>query len=139
MRLILACSLALMAAPVAHAQDTEVFELKGDNAVVLDDNDMPVFLADRAFLIDLLGTEGEIFAATPGRVRISRDGEEGVWLRCADLKPLKVCGEQTNVVRRSRQRDDSRAGGVPVCPGDPRCPKKRSKQSGLGYSSLFAG
>jgi hypothetical protein len=139
MRLILACSLALIASPVAHAQEAEVFELKGDSAIVLDDNDMPVFFADRAFLVDLLGTQGEIFEVTPGRVRISRDGEEGVWLRCADLKPIKACGEQATVVSRSRQRDDARAGGVPVCPGDPRCPKRRSKQSGLGHGRLFAG
>ncbi|MCH2236472.1 MAG: hypothetical protein MK060_01165 [Blastomonas sp.] len=104
--------MALVAASIAHAQEAEVFELKGESATVLDDDDMPVFRADRAFLIGLLGTKGETFAVSQGRVHISRDGEEGVGLRCADLKPLKVCGEQATVVSRSRQLDETRGGGA---------------------------
>jgi hypothetical protein len=78
------CPLALVAASIAHAQEAMVFELKGESATVLDDDDMPVFRADRAFLIGLLGAKGETFAVSQGRVHISRNGEEcsaTIWVR----------------------------------------------------------
>ena len=125
MRLILGSLIVLGWASFACAQDAEGFELAEPTAVALDADGIPMFRADRAFLLELVGTEGRIFAAKAARVRISPDGQSEVWLRCADLKPLKACDSSATPATRAREPDGVRGGGVPNCPGDPRCPRRR--------------
>lgn len=127
MKLILGSLIAFGCASLACAQNVESFELAGPTAVAVDGDGIPMFQAGRAFLLDLVGTNGEIFASSGTRVRISADGQSEVWLNCAELKPLKACATGTNSGTKARQDNAIRGKGIPICPGDPRCPRRRQK------------
>jgi len=116
--------IAISSASIASAaDDTQSFELAGANAVAYNAQGAPLFIADQAFLLDYLGTQGQIFEVKVNKVRVSADGADEVWLRCSELKPLEGCAQQTSI----RGSGGTRAAGIPNCPGDPRCPRKGSK------------
>jgi len=64
----------------------------------------------------------QVFETREGKLRISPDGTPQVWLRCSELKDVVSCAYQP-VANAERIR----AGGIPTCSGDPRCPNKRPK------------
>ncbi|USU07924.1 hypothetical protein NF700_12640 [Sphingomonadaceae bacterium OTU29MARTA1] len=93
----------------------------------------PRFRAEQAFLLRLASNpEGRVvqYDAAHRMVRISTLQADALWLRCSELKPMRLaCGETeaTRTFPRYRTRggstvDVAASGIVPLCPGDPRCP-----------------
>lgn len=113
------------AAPASGAVET--VQLKEELAVAYGGDGIPMFKADRTFILSLAANpDGRVFKVDSSRrrVRVSAEGIAEVWLACDELQPTGSC----TAPAASRQRGSlSRGGGVPNCPGDPRCPKISSK------------
>lgn len=118
-------------------------ELVGPTAVAVDAAGRPLYSAGSHYLFTQ--------AANPARrvqewnpklqlVRINSGKAEPLWLRCADLKPMAIACSTMRIqatsdgrieigqpVGRQRSMGSDQgpfdAGGVPACPGDPRCPR----------------
>jgi hypothetical protein len=115
-------TLLAAAGAVSASEPAERVELSGPNAVAYTARGSAMFRGDLPFLLSYVETEGEIFEARDGKVRISPDGTPEVWLRCSDLQGVASCADQP-----AAEAPLTRAAGIPNCPGDPRCPKKRPK------------
>ncbi|WP_336982081.1 hypothetical protein [Altererythrobacter fulvus] len=126
MKSLLALLLLTAASSVAAAGDGETFTLSGEDATAFDGDGLPMFRAGQPFLLDYLGTQGQVFEVKAGKVRISPDGTSQVWLQCSELKPLSGCSQEAATANQ-RSRSGTRGAGIPNCPGDPRCPRKGSK------------
>lgn len=112
--------LAVSTASIASAAcDEHFFQVTGANATAYDSKGTALFRGDQEFLIEYVGTQGQVYEIKGNRARISQDGKDQVWLRCSELEPLTGCSKAT-----SMRGDDTRGAGVPNCPGDPRCPRR---------------
>lgn len=146
-RRIALAAFAAILATAAHAADPIVqfntgpvqrYELLRDKVIVYGDDGRPRFAATAAFLATASGPGGPRLWAwdqTAKRVRISADGP-GMWLACADLAAMPlVCAARVHIgadggiivdqptTRRGRPQATPEMFGLPLCPGDPRCPQ----------------
>lgn len=102
--------------------------LAGETAVAFDTDGVPLVRASREYLLMWAeNSAGQIYEIDnqQQRVRITPDARDALWLSCADLVQ-PVCGSpQPNQNRTLPNPDDYPAdrGALPLCPGDPRCPK----------------
>lgn len=94
----------------------------------------PLFRANLDYILSAAdNSSGKIFATDPSlrRVRVSRDGTDEYWLSCDQLEPIvTACPTQAPPTAATATRPRSaavRGGGIPNCPGDPRCPRLPSK------------
>jgi len=122
----------------------QVAELAGDRATLFDDSGKAVLQGSSDFVRRYAGSkDGTVLEwdLEYDRVRISPAGAKGAWLSCADLKPMTVAcstrleagaGGVLTIKRRgdgsggrgiAEDAGKSPAGALPMCPGDPRCPK----------------
>ena len=122
----------MAAAPCLPGKDGTV-QLKEAAAVAYGEGGIPLFKADRAFILSFAeNPEGKVFQvdSTRRRVRVSSQDKAEVWLSCDELQTLASCtqesGSEATTPAKPRSRV-TRGGGVPNCPGDPRCPKLGSK------------
>lgn len=135
LRMILVASVLGMAGPVVAADVAETVQLKESTAVAYGPGGIPLFRAERDFILAYAGNaDGRIFETSQvnGRVRISADGQSDVWLSCDELAAETVSCVGAGVGRPAAaaapsSRRKVRGGGVPNCPGDVRCPKIGSK------------
>ena len=124
---------ALAAAPCLRPGETEIVQLKEKDAVAYGEGGVPMFNADRDFTLAFAGNpEGRVFEfdKVKRRVRISADSSSQVWLACDDLQPTASCVEMAEAATAgptTPRKRLARGGGIPNCPGDPRCPKLGSK------------
>lgn len=134
LRMILAASALAMAGPVIAAGTVETVQLKESTAVAYGPGGIPLFRAERDFILSYAGSaDGRIIETNQvnGRVRISADGQSEVWLSCdelaAEIASCEGAGVSTRGFAVPVSRRKVRGGGVPNCPGDVRCPKLGSK------------
>lgn len=156
-----AVTAAAACAGAAHAQTFPVksVEFSGGPAqnaqlakpkvTVYGDDAAPAFMGDQAFVFGYAGnSSGRVYEwdTVRQRVRISADGQPGVWLACDDLQAMPIAcstslklsmdgalligasngGSATRPTRGGVLPGKGSAPngrGVPNCPGDPRCPK----------------
>ena len=146
-------SVSLVGAAQAQSTRIEAIQFVGGPAQVVQwaeaealaygDDDTPLFTGPRDFVLAFAGNpEGTVHAWDTARqkVRISREGRDGVWLACQDLTPMSIACEtsfrlsddgELLVDAAVRVRPPTRGSvvtgpsgrGLPVCPRDPRCPK----------------
>ena len=121
-----------MSAACLRPGETEIVQLKEKDAVAYGEGGVPMFNADRDFILAFAGNpEGRVFEfdKSKRRVRISADSSSQVWLACDDLQPTSSCVEiaEAATVAPTPRKRLARGGGIPNCPGDPRCPKLGSK------------
>ena len=136
--IILSFALWTLSASNVYAQtiSEDRIELAASTAVLFGKDGRAMFHADRKFLIAFTGNqEGKVFEYDTDRrlVRISRWGFVALWLRCADLKPMKVACVAAETLQTSKPQERGfsiarrpplqTVGMIPFCPGDPRCPK----------------
>ena len=120
-----------MAAPPTDAAET--VQLKDKAAVVYGEGGIPMFKADREFILAFAGNaDGKVFKfdSSKRRVRISSEGSGEVWLACDELQPTASCTDIAAAAAPAAPKTRgrlSRGGGIPNCPGDPRCPRLNSK------------
>lgn len=90
-------------------------------AMIFDDARAPSFKSDRSFALEAADNpQGRIFAFDRHLVRITPSGRPGLWVRCADLEPgLPYCAAPAATGPLEMPRS-----GLPLCPGDPRCPRR---------------
>lgn len=157
---ILACAL-LACAPAAEAQaqkmvgnvrfqggPVQTAQLANKDAVAFGDDGNPMFRGSQEFIRAQAGSQsGQVheWDLSADRVRISPSGRPGLWLACADLKPMSIAcaatlrttaGGNLIVTNRAAAGDATKSfvepgapagapggGGIPNCPGDPRCPR----------------
>ena len=126
-------SVAMISA-LAFAQDAqETFSLRKDTATVFDGAGKARFRADQDFILKYSDNDGRKiydWQADTRLVRIDAQDGIGIWLSCADLMPIEgKCEAPTNSVKRNDvtrgqgTRGFSLNSAVPMCPGDPRCPR----------------
>jgi hypothetical protein len=148
----IAAALALAATPVGAAAGANVVfrgaaqsqaELLRPTAVAVDVAGRPLYSGKSAYLFEQAGNPARRVQEWNPKlqlVRVNIGGADPLWLRCADLKPMVIaCSTMQIQARRDgtieigqpvgRQRSMAgdqgprEAGGVPACPGDPRCPR----------------
>ena len=112
----------------------EAIAFKNSDVLVVDSAGMPLFRSSRDHLLKIARNPGGLVIradAANGRVLVSGAGPE-YWVRCAELAPLASCPASpprpaTRSIKIPRGGASGEvelaARGVPVCPGDPRCPK----------------
>jgi len=119
-RLVILVMLAAASSAIA-AEPADTIQLSGDTAVAYSARGTAIFRGDLPFLLAYVGTDGQVFDTKEGKVRISPDGAPQVWVKCSELKGVASCANQSEADTQL-----TRAAGIPTCPGDPRCPKRRT-------------
>lgn len=83
--------------------EDQLIRLKQARVIAYDDDDKPMFEAGLNYILAYAeNPKGRVYEWRPhaGRVRVSPDGIEGVWLKCADLKRMSVaCGPRLQIDR----------------------------------------
>lgn len=103
----------------------ETLQLAVPRAVVYDAGGAPQFAGGQDYILSVAGNpDGAIHASTADMVRVSSDGSPELWIRCSDL--------QTRVGQCAAAASASAAPPMmtrtlPICPGDPRCPRPKKK------------
>lgn len=117
----------LLVAAGAVSAEEQALKLASETAVVLDADGTPLVRASRAYLLSWAENDkGQIFEVDPEhqRVRITRDARPALWLSCADVvQPACGSPQQGSVRTLPVPEEETVRGALPVCPGDPRCPK----------------
>ena len=121
-----------------------------NEAVAFGDDGNPMFRAAQDFIRTEAGSAaGQVLEWDLGtdRVRISPSGRPGLWLACDDLQPMSIAcaatfrttAAGTLIVTNKAVAGDATKGfadpgaspgaldrgGIPNCPGDPRCPRAK--------------
>ena len=149
--LLFATSMALGFAQPASAQRinkvvftdevTQTVQLKGDTATVYDRDGKALLVGSRAYIGLLAGSTGKVaeWDVRGDKVKLQGVGQE-TWLACRELRPMAVACTllpTTNnagdlvlapVERSELTRNFGGMGRLPVCPGDPRCPRPKPRR-----------
>ena len=109
--------------PAVAAQDDAVV-IRNDRTMLFDDDLAAKFAAGKDYILSIAEwDEGEI-EIYGDYLRVTGDGEDTLWIRCADVI-ASACESSEEFV--DRRNDAQRIGGLPLCPTDPRCPKPKGK------------
>ena len=84
-----------------------------------------LFRASADYFSQLVAQHSGALEEQGGFLRVPT-GSETVWLSCAEVV-AQACDEKAVAQARAATPIQARAGGVPYCPGDPRCPKRKSE------------
>lgn len=115
--------LSMMCADCPDPTPAPEFSLKSETVIVYDSRGRALLRAGHDYIADLLDPAAVV--QERGYLLLSGEGDSALWVSCADVvHPLCAGGvrpgAQLGVARRSS--------GIPVCPGDPRCPERPSKK-----------
>lgn len=121
--LSVAASLAIAACATIATAPADTLQLAAPRAVVYDSGGVPQFEGGRDYILAVAGnTAGTIYASTVDMVRVSEGGAPELWVRCGDLRePVGQCAAAGAATPAMKTRT------LPICPGDPRCPRPRKK------------
>lgn len=125
---ILGCVVALLSAGVFAQTKSETFVLRGTGATVYNSEGKAQFRADQDFILEYASNhDRKIYDwnADVRLVRIDAKGGTSLWLSCNDLMPIegKCVAPLPSPTRQGATRGPSINSAVPMCPGDPRCPR----------------
>lgn len=118
--------------PASPSQDVVVF--KSSDILVIDAAGLPLFRGTREYILQLGNNPAaHVIAYDPWsrRVQVSRTDRE-LWIPCDGLEPMRASCPVMPPRSGGRGSVDEPAGasgphgrGLPLCPGDPRCPKRQ--------------
>jgi hypothetical protein len=86
----------------------------------------PAFRATREYILELLEADNREPEQSIGYLRLSGEGEDALWLKCGDIVAEACDDAPAPKASRPRAVSPARASGIPLCPGDPRCPVSKS-------------
>ena len=110
---------------IAVAEDTESVALRHESITLFDSGFSAKFEVDETYLRSIVELESGSFEKEGDYLRLYGEGEDSLWVRCADVIS-SACAGSASFIDRRRERE--RASGIPSCPNDPRCPKPDEKK-----------
>lgn len=129
----LGCVVAFLSVGVLAQPAPETFVFRNASVTVFDGDGKARFRADQDFILKYAGNQDRKiydWKADARLVRIDVESGPGVWLSCKDLMPIegKCAAPRPSSTHRGSTRGDGTRGfslnsAVPMCPGDPRCPR----------------
>lgn len=103
------------------APQTKAVAIKTAEVTIYDSRLRPAFTA-KADYVASLATWSDREPERRGKyLLVSGDGESALWIHCSQVQ-AEACADATSARRGPIA---VRAAGIPVCPGDPRCPAGR--------------
>ena len=124
---VVTCMLASGILNAEEAPPTPAVHVSAAEVTIYNSSFRPAFWASGEFVRELIAAEGGPPEQRGGFLRLTGEGRKTLWLACTDVVATVCENAPVSSPKPNLPGIVTRAQGIPLCPGDPRCPVSKKR------------